>query len=130
HAVPDPRLGLRPQNPLPGAVMRLFLICHPPVPLICNSHRPCRFPAGPVAVLVGKGRKEIFQSTVCRYSSIARATSFEYLTASTTVRAPDTTSPPANTPGRVVCPSASVVKRPRGSVCSPLVVLTMRFRAP
>ena len=61
---------------------------------------------------------------------MASATRLEYATACTTVFAPSTTSPLANTPGRVVWPSSSVTSRPRRSVSIPFVVLTMRLRGP
>ena len=56
------------------------------------------------------------------YSSMATATSLAMATASTTVRAPLTASPPAKTPGRVVRPSGSTVSRPFLLVSMPVVV--------
>ena len=59
------------------------------------------------------------------YSSIAAATFLEWNTASTTVFAPLTTSPEANTPSLVVWPSVSVSTRPPLAVCMPVVVDTI-----
>ncbi len=56
---------------------------------------------------------------------MASATIFEYLTASTTVRAPLTTSPLANTPSRVVWPALSVQTSPCRVVAISEVVLTI-----
>ena len=53
---------------------------------------------------------------------MASATNFEYLTASTTVFAPFTTSPEANIPSLVVSPYSFVTKRPFLFVSIPLVL--------
>ena len=58
------------------------------------------------------------------------ATFLAMATASTTVRAPMTASPPANTPSRVVLPSSLTVSRPRWLVSMPVVVLTREFSEP
>ena len=74
--------------------------------------------------------KNYFSRRFVKYSSISSATCLEYLTASTTVRAPSTTSPLAKIPSRVVWPCSSVASRPWLLISKPVVVLTMRFCAP
>ena len=85
---------------------------------------------------------------LCIYWCMDSATILLWATASTTVRAPFTTSPEAKMPGRVVWPVSSatrkalgapprhefpqerVPRRPLASAASPWVVFTIRFWGP
>ena len=58
------------------------------------------------------GSSSLFGGRLFIYSSIATATFFAVATASTTVLAPLTASPPAKTPARVVFPSLSTDNKP------------------
>lgn len=64
------------------------------------------------------------------YACMASATFLEWETASTTVFAPLTASPEANTPGRLVWPFSSARSKPRGLAFNPLVVRVMVFCGP
>ncbi len=63
------------------------------------------------------------------YSSIATATFLEKFTASTTVLAPVTTSPEANTPSLAVRPSSSLSKRPFSPRLNPALFFTIKSLA-
>ena len=63
------------------------------------------------------------------YSSIDFATLLEKATASTTVRAPVTTSPDANTPALAVIPFSSLSRSPFSPRLSPVLFFTIKSLA-
>ena len=85
---------------------------------------------------INKGSAKKAESLFIFYSyfnlinlSISSATSFACAAALTTVSAPVTTSPDANTPSFVVCPLLSVINNPHLFISRPVVLDTILFLA-